>query len=910
MQSTPRLIIIDGNAIIHRAYHAIPPMTTKNGVLVNAVYGFTSMFLKVWRELKPDYVAVTFDMSGGTFRNVKYKDYKATRMKADQALYDQIPLVHQMVEALGIQIFEKKGFEADDIIGTIAHSVKNTEVFVVTGDMDTLQLVRDNVKVYTLRKGMSDIVIYDDAEVEKRYGFSPKQVIEYKALAGDTSDNIKGVPGIGEKTATDLIKKFGTIEKIYEEIDNERATVEKEVRPAVLKKLEEGKESAFLSKELATIECNVPDLGFDLEKCKLKPFDREKVIKLFQEFEFVSLLKRIPELGATSVEVGKEKKSSKKKNTKKKFEFQEISSENDTKELITLISEEKLFAAKVLLSGSDVFTGTINGMLLIVQDKVWYAQRKFLNLLLDIFSLEDVTLVGHDLKQLVKALTVYGFGRDALSAVSTGAGINLKNQLFDIMIASYLLQPGSRAHDPAGVILKTLGQELTIVTQQSSLFGIDPRVQAEELYLLFQCYKPLKKDLESIDDYGLMEKIEMPTMKVLAEMELNGVFLDTKRIAEISKENTKELAEVTKTIHALAGVEFNISSPIQLREVLFEKLEIPVEGLKKGKTGLSTSAETLELIRDQHPIIPLIEQYRELTKLQNTYIDVLPTLINPKTHRIHTNYNQAIAATGRLSSIDPNLQNIPVRTKLGLEVRKAFIAEEGNILVSADYSQIELRVVASLAQDKEMMEIFEKGLDIHQATAAAIHEVPLDKVTKDMRYAAKEINFGILYGMGTYGLSWRAGISHAQAKTFIAKYFQEFSGVRKYLDETLKFTKEKGYCETLFGRRRYIPELASTNFQARASGERMAINHPIQGTAADIMKMAMIAVNDALKSKKYSNDKVKMILQVHDELVLEVEKGLEDEIGELLKETMEHVVELRVPVKVEIHGAKSWGEMK
>jgi DNA polymerase-1 len=757
---------------------------------------------------------------------------------------------------------------------------------------------------------MSDIVIYDDAEVEKRYGFSPKQVIEYKALAGDTSDNIKGVPGIGEKTATDLIKKFGTIEKIYEEIDNERATVEKEVRPAVLKKLEEGKESAFLSKELATIECNVPDLGFDLEKCKLKPFDREKVIKLFQEFEFVSLLKRIPELGATSVEVGKEKKSSKKKNTKKKFEFQEISSENDTKELITLISEEKLFAAKVLLSGSDVFTGTINGMLLIVQDKVWYAQRKFLNLLLDIFSLEDVTLVGHDLKQLVKALTVYGFGRDALSAVSTGAGINLKNQLFDIMIASYLLQPGSRAHDPAGVILKTLGQELTIVTQQSSLFGIDPRVQAEELYLLFQCYKPLKKDLESIDDYGLMEKIEMPTMKVLAEMELNGVFLDTKRIAEISKENTKELAEVTKTIHALAGVEFNISSPIQLREVLFEKLEIPVEGLKKGKTGLSTSAETLELIRDQHPIIPLIEQYRELTKLQNTYIDVLPTLINPKTHRIHTNYNQAIAATGRLSSIDPNLQNIPVRTKLGLEVRKAFIAEEGNILVSADYSQIELRVVASLAQDKEMMEIFEKGLDIHQATAAAIHEVPLDKVTKDMRYAAKEINFGILYGMGTYGLSWRAGISHAQAKTFIAKYFQEFSGVRKYLDETLKFTKEKGYCETLFGRRRYIPELASTNFQARASGERMAINHPIQGTAADIMKMAMIAVNDALKSKKYSNDKVKMILQVHDELVLEVEKGLEDEIGELLKETMEHVVELRVPVKVEIHGAKSWGEMK
>jgi DNA polymerase-1 len=908
-------------------------MTTKNGILVNAVYGFTSMFLKVWRELKPDYVAVTFDMSGGTFRNEKYKEYKATRVKADQALYDQIPLVHQMVEALGIQIFEKKGFEADDVIGTIVnkttdHRPQTIETFVVTGDMDTLQLVRDGVKVYTLRKGMSDIVIYDDAEVEKRYGFSPKQIIEYKALAGDTSDNIKGVPGIGEKTATDLIKKFGTIEKIYEEIDNERTAVEKEVRPAVLKKLEEGKESAFLSKELATIECNVPDLDFDLEKCKLKPFDREKVVKLFQELEFVSLLKRIPELGLTSEETGKEKESSKKKNTKKKFEFQEISSENEIKELIKLVSEEKLFAAKVLLSGNDVFTGTINGMLVVVQNKVWYAQKKFLESLLEIFSLEDAVLVGHDLKQLMKALMVatppslplVRGGNSILPPArggTKGGGsvtFEIKNQLFDIMIASYLLQPGSRAHDPAGVILKTLGQEIAISTQQSSLFGIDPRIHAEELFALFQCYEPLKKELENIDDYGLMSKIEMPTMKVLAEMELNGVSLDTRRIAEISKENTKELSEVTKTIHALAGVEFNISSPIQLREILFEKLEIPVEGLKKGKTGLSTSAETLELIRDQHPIIPLIEQYRELTKLQNTYIDVLPTLINPKTHRIHTNYNQAVAATGRLSSIDPNLQNIPVRTKLGLEVRKAFIAEEGNILVSADYSQIELRVVASLAQDKKMMEIFEKGLDIHQATAAAIHEVSLDKVTKEMRYAAKEINFGILYGMGTHGLSWRAGISHAQAKTFIAKYFQEFSGVRKYLDETLKFTKEKGYCETLFGRRRYIPELTSTNFQARASGERMAINHPIQGTAADIMKMAMIAVREKLKTSDYglwtSNSRVKMILQVHDELVLEVEKGLEDEIGESLKETMEHVVELRVPVKVEIHAARSWGEMK
>jgi DNA polymerase I len=406
-----------------------------------------------------------------------------------------------------------------------------------------------------------------------------------------------------------------------------------------------------------------------------------------------------------------------------------------------------------------------------------------------------------------------------------------------------------------------------------------------------------------------MTKIEMPLILVLSEMELNGVAVDKQKLVELSARIRLQLAEITKRVYEMAGEEFNIASPLQLREVLFEKMNIPVEGVKKGKTGLSTSAEQLEKLRDQHPIIEQIENFRELTKLQNTYSDVLPTLINPRTGRIHTHFNQTIAATGRLSSTDPNLQNIPVRTELGREIRKAFVAEPGNVLLSADYSQIELRIVASLAEDKKMMEIFAADLDIHSATAAAINGVPLEEVTREMRYAAKEVNFGVLYGMGTHGLSWRAKIPYWQAKEFIDTYFREFSGVKKYIDQTLEFTRKEGYCETLFGRRRYLPELSTTNFQARSAAERMAINHPIQGTAADLMKLAMIAVHQKIQ---VSNCKLftKMMLQVHDELVLEVQAGLEKEVGQLLKETMEQVVTLRVPVKVEVKAGQNWGELK
>jgi DNA polymerase-1 len=885
-----KFVIIDGNAIIHRAYHALPPMNTKDGLMVNAVYGFTSMLLKVWKDLKPSHLCVSFDVAGGTFRHEKFEKYKATRVKADQELYDQIPLVHEMVAGFDIPIYEKKGYEADDVIGTVVKKVKDKvdEVYIVTGDMDTLQLVDEKIKVYTLRKGMNDVVIYDTKAVKDRFGFGPESVVEYKALRGDTSDNIPGVPGVGEKTATDLIIKFGTLKKVYIEAEKEKNKKKGEgevFSPSVLKKLLDGKESAQMSHELATIDCGVPELDFKLDDCILGKIDREKVLKLLQKFEFVSLLKRIPGLAEEKIET---KKRSKKI---EEIEFKEIQDPKEVNNWIKKIKSVGSFSAKAVFNNRDIFSNSFEGLIVVVENSGAFIKKDILKDFYPIFRDKEIELCGHDLKQLVKALILQKQ--------------TVENPFFDVMIASYLLNPGSRAHDSASIILKVLGRELKVGSGQENLFGIDYQSLAKELHLIAQTVEPLKKELIVTDDLGLLQKMEMPVLKVLAQMELNGVALDLEMMQKLSQEVNADIKKVTKKIYDLAGMEFNISSPIQLREVLFDKLEIPVEGIKKGKTGLSTASEQLEKMRGLHPIIDEIEVYRELTKLQNTYIDVLPTLVNKITSRIHTTFNQAVTATGRLSSSDPNLQNIPIRTELGKEVRKAFVAEKGNILVSADYSQIELRIVASLAKDRKMIEIFEKDEDIHKATAAVINGVPLDKVTKEMRYGAKEVNFGVLYGMGAYGLSWRAEIPQWQAKEFIKKYFEQFSGVKKYIDDTLEFTRKEGYCETLFGRRRYIPELKAQNFQVRSAAERMAINHPIQGTAADLMKLAMIEV-----AKKLEKFEAKMILQVHDELVVEVKKGEEKKVGEILKETMEGVVKMLVPVKVEVNIGQSWGGMK
>ena len=888
-----RLIIIDGNAIIHRAYHALPPMTTKDGRMVNAVYGFTSMLLKVWRDLKPEYIAVTFDMAGPTFRHEKYDKYKATRVKADQELYDQIPVVHDLVRAFNIPIYEKSGYEADDVIGTVVKKNKKNqdlEILIVTGDKDTLQLIDKNVKVFTLRKGMSDTVTYGAKEVKDVFGFTPEQMIDYKALRGDASDNIPGVPGIGEKTAVELLQKFGSVKELYKRL--KKKGIEERIKPGVLQKLKDGEKSAEMSYELATIDQDVPEVDFKLEECRAKDFDRENVVKLFQELEFISLLKRVP--GAPGTVGEKTKKESVKRGIIKKVSFEEIKDKQAFAAVKSCVQEKSEYICRALTSGDDVFSAQLYGFAVVAGERSFYISDGAVEAMKEILSDASLNLVAHDIKKLTKVLLYKKW--------------TLGNRIFDIMLASYLINPGSRAHDPASIVFKYLGKELPGSSDQNSLFGPDARRAVDELYLLALAKDNIQKELEQANNLDLLLKIETPVALILAQMEMNGIAVDLDELNKLSKQITAEVKTETAAIYEMAGTEFNIGSPVQLREVLFEKMDIPVLGIKKGKTGLSTAAAELEKMRGLHPVIDRIERWRELTKLQNTYVDVLPKLVNPKTGRVHTTYNQAITATGRLSSSDPNLQNIPIRTELGAEIRKTFVSEKGNILISADYSQIELRIVASLAEDKKMIEIFQKGEDIHRATAAAINGVALEDVTKEMRRAAKEVNFGVLYGMGSYGLSWRADINQADAKRFIDKYFSEFSGVKQYLDKTIEFAKREGYCETLFGRRRYIPELGATNFQVRAAAERMAINHPVQGTAADLMKIAMIEIEKRLSG--YAPADVRLLLQVHDELVFEVREDLIEEVSKKVKEAMENVVTLRVPVIAEVHTAKNWGDIK
>lgn len=891
------LVVIDGNAIIHRAYHAISGLKTKDGKIVNAVFGFSSMLLKVYEQFKPDYLAVSFDVSGGTFRDKIYSEYKATRQKADQDLYDQIPLVHNIVEAFNIPIYEKKGFEADDVIGTIAEEMKkekNIQTIIATGDADMLQLVDDkNTEVYLLRRGFSDMKLYNEDAVKEKYGFGPEKIVDYKALRGDTSDNIPGVHGIGDKGAKDLIEKIGSIEDIYKK--SNRQQLEKDFSVSIIKKLEKGEEDAKMSFVLATIKKDVEGLKFDLEKCDAYNFDIKTVTDILKKFEFYSLLKRIPGNDVSKIE----ETISQKNYQKKSIKLVEINSSSAVKEFLSHAKAVKEFACKEVLSGDDVFTSTFLGLAFIIERKSYYIDITRLlpednKKIFSLFETKQNLVIGHDLKKLLKALM--------------NIQVKPECQLFDIMIGSYLLNSSTKAHELKEIILRETGDELKD-SNQGTLFGASPNALIHELFAIVTVYQKFERELYKEGIRKLFDNTEMALIPVLAQMELNGISIDKEMLGEMSKFAHKEIAKTVKKIYKLAGEEFNVSSSQQLRDVLFDKLNIPTHGIKKGKTGYSTAASELEKLRDYHEIIPLIEEYREMEKLRNTYIDVLPSLLNKKTGRIHTTFNQAVTTTGRLSSSDPNLQNIPIRTELGRKIRDAFVADSGCTLLAADYSQIELRIVASLAGDKKLIEIFEKGQDVHQATAAIIQGVPLKEVTKEMRFKAKAINFGVLYGMGAHGLSWRTGLTHYESKEFIERYFKGFAGVKKFLDETIKQAQKQGFVETLFGRKRYIPELSSDNFQIRNSGERMAINMPVQGTAADLMKLAMIDVYKEL-SIKYKSDEVKLLLQVHDELVLEVKNNLADEVGELVKKIMETVTKLDVPIDVHVYMDKRWGKMK
>ncbi|MFZ2225853.1 MAG: DNA polymerase I [Candidatus Moraniibacteriota bacterium] len=904
-----KLILIDGNAIIHRSYHALPPFTTKNGELVNAVYGFASTLLSIIAKFEPKYIIATFDLAGPTFRHVEYADYKATRVKADDALYAQIPRVKEVTESFGIPIYAVSGFEADDVIGTLSKQAKENskelETIIVTGDMDTLQLVDDVTKVYTMRRGLTDSVLYGKAEIFERFSLAPEQLIDYKGLRGDPSDNIPGVKGIGEKTAIELLKTYGTLENVYAHLE--------EIKKPVREKLEKDKMIAIQSKGLATISREVPVM-LDLEKAVTKDFDKEKLVALFTQLNFHSLKKRL--LGnageAKSIKSGTKNSATEKPEGIKDFKF-EIADKNNYRELLISLKDQKELAIKLKTNGASVHTSALNGI------AISYKTGRAIY-----FDLENKE-ISSEIKTLLESPETEKICFDLKSdlEILQNAGINLAGDYFDILLSSYVLSPGRKITLP-DLVAEYLHEELAEEAKRGQL-GLEIE-SAEDLAqknctvadYIFKLKNIQKEAIEKISAEQVennnspkhtldkvFSEVEIPLAKVLAQMELAGIKLNTMIFAGISETITERIAKLEESIYKLSGITFNIASPKQLSEVLFEKMHLPVGNIKKGKSGvISTASAELDKLRGEHKIIEKIEEFREITKLKNTYLDTLPTMVD-KNSRLHSTFNQAVTATGRLSSSDPNLQNIPTRTDLGQLLRTAFVAEDGYKLVSADYSQIDLRVVAHVSEDKKMIELFHKGEDIHRATAAEINNLTPSQVTDKIRRTAKELNFGVIYGMGSFGFAARAGIPRDDAKRFIDTYFEKFQGVAKYMQGIREFAKTNGYVETEIGRRRYIPEINSSNFQLQSAAERMAINMPIQGLASDIMKIAMLHV-----AKEFENNpNVRMLLQVHDEIILEVREDLAEAVSQKVKTILEDAYKLKVPLVANVEIGDNWGEL-
>jgi len=912
-----KFIIIDGNALLHRAWHALPPLTTKDGTLVNAVYGFASIMLTIIKELKPDYGVVAFDPPGGTFRHAAYKEYKATREKQPDELYEQIPLVKEVAEGFGFHIEERAGYEADDVIGTLAAKAAGhgLETIIVTGDMDALQLVDENTMVYTIKRGINDTITYDVAGVREKHGFGPEKVVVYKALAGDSSDNIPGVAGVGEKTAKELLENFDTLDEIYAYMEKHPAdSAGKEggkIKESVKKKLLASKDNAYLSRDLATIACDI-DMRFSLKDIAVAPAHQQDLLEMFRKFEFRSLVSRAQEVfggyapkdakgqgslfSAGASEVGEH------------FKIREGYHLVDSKSAVALLLKKLEGAQAVAVDTETDSLGALTAGLLGISlawksGEAYYITAPYANKLKDMLENPGIKKFGHNIKYDLEV-----FHR---------AGIALSPLSFDSMIASYLLHPTGRSHSLDNLTFIEFRHQMVPISDligprgKNQLSMADVPVDrvadyaSEDADYTLQLSLKFGAEIESEGLGTVMRDIEIPLVPVLASMEEAGVKIDSVFLNDMSKTLGRDIAKLEKNIYRATGTEFNVASPLQLKEVLFGTLGLSTKGIGKTKTGFSTAAGQLEKMLDAHPVIPLIMEHRELSKLKNTYLDALPKLVNKETGRVHTSFNQTVASTGRLSSSDPNLQNIPMRTELGRSIRKAFIADRGNMLLAADYSQIELRVAADLSGDKRLLEIFKQGKDIHTATAAFVHQIPESRVTPEIRRTAKEVNFGILYGMGARGLSQRTGMPYKRAEEFIEKYFEEFKGVRDFIEVNIALARSRGFVETKFGRRLAVPDINSGVAQVRAGAERLATNMPIQGTAADIIKMAMIAIHADLQKV---SPKGRMLMQVHDELVFEVPARDANRVSQFVRETMESVAKLRVPLVAEVHSGKNWQE--
>ncbi len=878
--SKAKFLILDANSIINRAFYGIKLLTTKDGTYTNAVYGFLTILFRYTKEIEPDYIAAAFDLKAPTFRHKMYDAYKATRKGMPEELVPQIPLMKEVLSAMNIRILEKEGFEADDIIGTVSKMCEeqNIECDILTGDKDDLQLASDTSKIYlvTTRMGNTQTEIFDSEKVIEKYGVTPKEFIDVKAIMGDTSDNIPGVKGIGEKGALNLIQTYHDLETVYENVES--GVITKSTKT----KLEEGKDSAFLSRTLATIDRNVP-LDITLSDAAVTSYDNERLAEIFTRLEFKRFLKELPTIDGGEVAPI----------IKEEFKDGEYIDITDSSELKSKLDTDKEVAYLLDTDGGKVvfsydenacFSADLDGENI----DIW---REF-------FENENKIKIAHNFKDDIIYLDKFGI---------FPVGVR-----FDTAIGAYLLEPSKKTYDISDLCFDFLGVNLGDADSGSVQLSLDMIGEGlgkglnRRALMLLKLAEWEEKELEKTDELKLFYDIEMPLVTVLASMQLEGFKVDREKLEEFGKELSENIDVLTEQIYSLAGGEFNINSTKQLGEVLFEKLSLPV--VKKTKTGYSTNVEVLEKLADKHPIINSIIEYRKLTKLKSTYVDGLISVINEKTGKIHSSFNQTVTVTGRISSTEPNLQNIPVRTELGREMRKMFIAQSDDyVLVDADYSQIELRVLAHIADDENMTEAFKNGFDIHRSTAAKIFGVSADEVTSEMRSAAKAINFGLVYGMGEFSLAQDLKISLKSAKEYMNDYLGSYPKVQKYMKDTVEFAKENGYVKTMFGRRRAIPEISSKNFQLRSFGERVALNTPIQGSAADIIKLAMVAVYKSLKEK---NLRSKLILQVHDELIIQAHKDEVEQVKELLKNEMENVCALSAPLVADMNVGRSWYDTK
>ena len=864
-----KLLILDSNSILNRAFYGVRYLSAKDGTPTNAIYGFLNILLKLIKEQEPDYICAAFDVKAPTFRHKQYEGYKAQRKPMPEGLAAQMPLAKDVLRAMGVTILEKEGYEADDIIGTVARLCEESEIscFIATGDKDDLQLASDKTKVIltVTKSGYNETIIYDDKAVKEKYRVTPTEFIDVKALMGDPSDNIPGVKGVGEKTAMSLIEKHHSIEYIYENIDGIG------LKGAMLQKMKDGRKMAFMSKELATINRNTP-IEFNAEECVFDGFENNgELYEILKRLELNSIIKKLDLSGGDNVKENED--------IFKDFSYQ-VGDKN-------MISGDKVTVV-LDFDGDNISSAAVgagnNAVVLNEQDDIK-----------ELLEDDSIAKVMFDVKEAIVKLN----GR-----------IDIKNIVDDTAIAAYLVDPAKNEYTIEKLASEYFGT--VIEKPEVKQLSLLDDVETDRSEYLAKCAVALGVLNERIGDKikengqeKLYQEVELPLVTVLAHLEINGFLVDDNQLKEFADKLGEKIDALTNEIYMLAGEEFNINSPKQLGVILFEKLEL--KPVKKTKTGYATNADVLEKLRDKHPIVNFIMEYRQLAKLKSTYCDGLTAVVNPNTHRIHSVFTQTVTVTGRLSSTEPNLQNIPTRTELGREIRKMFVAKEGYVLVDADYSQIELRVLAHIANDETMINAFRNNEDIHAVTASQVLGIPLEDVTKEQRSSAKAVNFGIVYGIGEFSLAQDLHISVKEAKAYIESYLEKYHGVRNYMESIKEQAKKDGYVKTMLNRIRYIPELKSPNYNIRQFGERVALNTPIQGTAADIIKLAMVRVDNRLINEGL---KSKLILQVHDELIVEAHKDEVDKVKQILSEEMQGAMELNVPLKVDMSTGHSWYDAK